>query len=122
MSGGGGQRGTRPVAALVPDLMDRSRIEATGRVAGVSVLFLHDTAELRALGADAAGLVIIDLDAPGALSALSELGAVRTLGFASHVERDLLAAASAAGCGEVVSRAVLFRRLPALLASAPIEP
>jgi hypothetical protein len=44
------------------------------------------------------------------LDVLPRLGAVRTVGFASHVDDDLLAAARAAGCDEVLARSVFFRR------------
>ena len=105
----------RRVVALVPDLMDRSRIEPVARSVGVSLEFVTHTSELRALDVSSVGLVIVDLDAPGSLSALSDLASVRTVGFGSHVDRDLLAAARQAGHAEVVSRSVLFHRLPEIL-------
>ena len=40
----------------------------------------------------------------------------RTIGFGSHVDTDVLAAAREAGCDEVLPRSQLFRRLPELLA------
>ena len=42
------------------------------------------------------------------------LGAVgaHTVGFAAHVDEELMAAASAAGCDEVLARSVFFRRFP----------
>jgi hypothetical protein len=97
------------VVAFIPDLMDRSRVPA-----GVSVEFVSQVSGLvaAAVGAD---LVLVDLAQPGVLPALASIAAP-TIGFASHVDRDLIAAAKAAGCGEVLARSVFFSRLPALLA------
>jgi hypothetical protein len=94
------------VVAYVPDLMDRSRL-------GGSVNFVRAPAELVAasVGAD---LVLVDLGRPGVLEVLSSIGAP-TIGFASHVDRELIDAARVAGCGEVLARSAFFSRLPRLL-------
>ncbi|MDP9386645.1 MAG: hypothetical protein M3Q48_01640 [Actinomycetota bacterium] len=99
----------RRVAAFVPDLMDRSRVAA----AGADVTFVRSPDELGGVGAD---VVVVDLSRPGVLAALAGLGEVRTIGFASHVDRELLAAAQAAGCGEVLPRSRFFARIGELLA------
>ena len=96
------------VAAYVPDLMDRSRLAAAG-----DVTFVADPSELGAAGAD---LVVVDLSRPGVLDALGGLAGVRTIGFGSHVDQELLAAARAAGCEEVLPRSRFFARLGELLA------
>ena len=41
-------------------------------------------------------------------------GDVDWAGFAAHVEEELMAAASTAGCDEVLARSVFFRRFPDL--------
>lgn len=97
------------IVAYVPDLMDRSRIQAA--VPGV-----HTVAAPTEL-ADAAGpgdVVVVDLAVPGVLEAV---GAVtgRVIGFAPHVDRELLAAATAAGCDHVLPRSQFFRRAAELL-------
>jgi hypothetical protein len=48
------------------------------------------------------------------LAALAAAG-IRTIGFGSHVDHDLLDAARAAGCNEVLPRSAFFRRLEELL-------
>lgn len=98
------------IAAFVPDLMDRSKVAAA---APGEVTFVGSAAELAAVGAE---VVVVDLARPGVLDALPQLGAARTIGFASHVDRELAAAATAAGCGEVMARSRFFGGLPALLA------
>ena len=103
------------VVAYVPDLMDRSRLSAVGgAVGGAAVEFVSSPAGLRDLAASA-DLVIVDLERPGVLEILPEVKA-RTIGFGSHVDRALLAAARAAGCSEVLPRSAFFGRLSSLLA------
>jgi hypothetical protein len=113
--GGSSDGGPLRVAALVPDLMDRSRIEPIAASAGVSLTFVADVGGLRAPDGHPWDLVILDLGAPNALTAVPEPSSARTVGFGSHVDREQLAAARRAGCSEVVSRSVFFRRLKALL-------
>lgn len=104
------------IVAYVPDLMDRSRIQA----AAPGVRAVAVPADLP----DAAGagdLVVVDLSRPGVLDVL---GAVtgRVIGFAPHVDGDLLTAATAAGCDLVLPRSQFFRRVAELLTgSGPPE-
>ena len=95
------------VAAHVPDLMDRSRLRSTK----AEVALVADPAELVGLDVD---LVVVDLSRPGVLEVLGDIG-VRTVGFAAHMEEELIAAASTAGCDEVLARSVFFRRFPDLV-------
>lgn len=95
------------IAAYVPDLMDRSKLSAAGEVS-----FVATPAELSSVGAD---VVVVDLSRPGVLDVMGQLGGVRTIGFGSHVDEELLAAAKAAGCSEVLPRSRFFARLPDLL-------
>ena len=96
------------LVAYVPDLMDRSRLTA----AGVEVLFVARPDDL--LGTDA-GIVVVDLGRPGVLEVLPELRGKRVIGFGSHVDRELLAAAATAGCDEVMTRSAFFSQLSQLL-------
>lgn len=98
------------VAAFVPDLMDRSKVAAA---APGDVTFVRSAAELADAGAE---VVVVDLARPGVLDALPGLTATRTVGFASHVDRELVEAAKAAGCSEVLPRSRFFASLPDLLA------
>ena len=95
--------------AYVPDLMDRSRL------GGIDVTFVARPDELRAAGAD--DVVVVDLSRDGVLDALASVATdARTIGFGSHVDRELLDAARAAGCNEVMTRSEFFRRVGELLA------
>jgi hypothetical protein len=93
-----------PVWLYVPDLLDRSRILAAHADAVVA-----PTPEAL-LDAPASAVVLVDLGRPGVLEVLARLTHVRTVGFGSHVDDELLAAARAAGCDEVLPRSVFFRR------------
>jgi hypothetical protein len=101
------------VVAYVPDLMDRSKVSSVG----ADVRFAPSPAQLPALIQEAGpSVVVVDLSRPGVLDVLPQLGEVRVIGFGSHVDRDLLEAARAAGCTEVLARSAFFSRLPGLLA------
>jgi DNA-binding NarL/FixJ family response regulator len=95
------------IVALVPDLMDRSRVSA----ASSAVTFL-DLTELRGVDPD---LVIVDLGRVDARELRAAAPSSRIIGFGSHVDDTLLAEASRAGIDEVMPRSVFFRRLPQLL-------
>ena len=91
------------VLAYVPDLMDRSKVAT---VSGVE--FVTRPTELVERTADT---VVVDLSRPGVLDVLPSLTSVRIIGFASHVDRELMDAARAAGCTEVLARSAFFVRI-----------
>lgn len=91
------------LAAFAPDLMDRSKILAV--VPGAR--FVAEAAAL--VGLAGIDTVVVDLRQPGAqavLPRLSEAG-VRIVAYGSHVDRDVLSAAEAAGA-EVHPRSRFF--------------
>lgn len=100
------------VSAYVPDLMDRSRLDAAARAASARVTYAARPADLAA-GAD---LVVVDLGRPGSLEAIAGLPGAPTVGFASHVDRDLLGRARSAGCRTVLARSAFFARVGSLMA------
>lgn len=104
------------------DLLAIGRVEGAARVAGIDLTVVP----LRALGSTVAAaridLLIIDLDA-GRQAALAELAAAaeaagpiegRVIGYLSHVDEELRAAAEAAGI-EAWPRGRLWRELGTLL-------
>jgi len=104
------------VVAYVPDLMDRSKVVAATSGIGAELVAVASPGRLvdAAVGAD---VVVVDLGRPGVLEVIGSLGAVPTVGFASHVDTDLLRRARQAGCGRVLARSVFFGRLPATLSA-----
>ncbi|HVF74848.1 MAG TPA: hypothetical protein VM938_07350 [Acidimicrobiales bacterium] len=98
------------VAAYVPDLMDRSKVAAAGKVT-----FARTPADLVEVDAD---IVVVDLSRAGVLDVLPSLAGRRVIGFGSHVDTALLDAARAAGVTEVLPRSKFFSRLAELLGGA----
>ena len=106
------------IVALVPDLMDRSKVAsaAAGRVT-----FVPRADDLaRAAVTASATLVVVDLARPGAVDALVALAELEprptVIGFGSHVDRDLLAGARQAGGDRVLARSAFFADLADVLA------
>ncbi len=91
------------VVAFVPDLMDRSRLS---RAEGVEVVVVRRPDELTDVVV-AGDLVVVDLGRPGVLDVVGALPGT-VVGFASHVDTDVIAAARAAGCLEVLPRSRFF--------------
>jgi hypothetical protein len=98
------------VVALVPDLLDRSRIEGAAAGTGAELRFISSMDDDAASDAD---LVVIDLSRAGALDVLDSSRA-RVIGFAPHVDTATLAGARQDGRVEALPRSVFFARLPAL--------
>lgn len=94
--------GSASIAGYVPDLMDRSRFGALDIdfVASPDALVNHE-----------ARTVVLDLGRPGVLTVLAELADRRIIGFASHVDTDLIQSARDAGCHEVLPRSRFFARI-----------
>lgn len=96
------------VVAFVPDLMDRSRL---GRLGDIPVVHVPGPAAL-AGEAEEGDLVVVDLSRPGVIEVLGQV-AGEIVGFASHVDTELLDRARAAGCAEVLPRSRFFATLAA---------
>jgi hypothetical protein len=94
------------VLAYVPDLMDRSKVAAAGDVEFVS--------EPSELVGRVASLVVVDLGREGVVEVLPQIDG-RVIGYARHTSTEILEAARAAGCDEVLIRSAFFGRLPELL-------
>ena len=97
------------VVAYVPDLMDRSKVAAAG-----DCVFVSNPGDIAAL-CPAADVVVVDLTKPGVVEVLAGLDA-RVIGFANHTSREVMDAARAAGCEQVLPRSDFFARIDELLA------
>jgi DNA-binding NarL/FixJ family response regulator len=115
------------VLAAVDDFLFRSKIRAVARHVDVEIKFAQTPDEILAQAREIKPtLVIIDLNSPkadpigtiAALKADAETGAVRTIGFASHVHTDLINAARNAGADQVLPRSAFAANLADILASA----
>ncbi|MGH9076774.1 MAG: hypothetical protein ACRDY0_04875 [Acidimicrobiales bacterium] len=103
------------IVAHVPDLIDRSKVAAAAEVVGAELVLVRSAAGLAEAAAAGADLVVLDLGRAGVLDAIAGLGETPTVGFASHVDADLIRRARAAGCGRVLARSAFFGHLPQAL-------
>lgn len=115
------------VLVAVDDLLFSSKIRATAKQAGVELTFARSPAEIVAtVRAARPALVIFDLNSGktdpiatiAALKADPALAGVPTIGFASHVHTDLIAAARQAGADQVLPRSAFAGNLAEILLSS----
>ena len=116
---------TRRVLAAVEDLLFRSKISETASSLGIEAAFPRNRRRLlEALRESPPDLLILDLNS-ARFEPLTLLRSVKsdeatrdapTVGFLSHVQKDLAVAARAAGCDRVVARSTFARDLPRILA------
>ena len=107
---------------LTQDLIFSTKVTSTARALGLEVTAVADLVRAAELCRDKRlGCVFIDLGVPNlditaAVAQLrSAVGAVPTVAYGSHVDKDRLDAARAAGCDEVLPRSRFSAELPALL-------
>jgi CheY-like chemotaxis protein len=114
---------TRRVLAAVEDLLFRSKISETAEQLGIEARFPRSPKKLlEALRESPPDLLVLDLNS-ARFEPLDLLRTVKsdevgipTVGFLSHVQRDLAVAAREAGCDHVMARSAFTRDLPKILA------
>jgi CheY-like chemotaxis protein len=116
---------TRRVLAGVEDLLFRSKISETASSLGIEAAFPRNPRKLlEALRESPPDLLVLDLNS-ARFEPLTLLRSVRsdeamrdipTVGFLSHVQKDLAIAAREAGCDRVIARSAFTKDLPRILA------
>ena len=96
------------IVALVPDLMDRSRLGSDERVT-----FARTVSDVVDAGPRVAFIDLSRVDDAAVADLVAACGEV--VAFGPHVDDDRLAAAEQAGCVAALPRSVFFRRFGALL-------
>ncbi len=114
----------RRVLAAVEDLLFKSKISETADVLGVEARFPRSKGKLlEALLESPPDLLILDLNS-ARFDPLEVLQTVKsndatkdlpTVGFLSHVQKDLAVAARESGCDKVMARSAFTKDLPKLL-------
>jgi len=109
------------------DLLFKSKVSETASQLGVEAKFPRSPEKLLAvLRESPPDLLILDLNS----SRFEPLGLLReidgenvpTVGFLSHVQKDLAVAAREAGCDKIMARSAFTRDLPEILSSgAPAD-
>jgi len=121
---------TRRVLAAVEDLLFKSKISETASSLGIEAAFPRNPRRLlETLHESPPDLLVIDLNS-ARFEPLTLLRSVRsdwatrdvsTVGFLSHVQKDLAVAAREAGCDRVVARSAFTKNLPRILAGSTID-
>ncbi len=115
----------RRVLAAVEDLLFRSKISETASQLGVEASFPRNSKKLlEAVRESPPDLLVLDLNSARfdpfsllqAVKSERSTEGVKTVGFLSHVQKDLAVAAREAGCDRVVARSAFTRDLPQILA------
>jgi PleD family two-component response regulator len=112
------------ILAVLDDLMFTSKIKTAANQLGVAVTFARsaDTA-LGEMRKGSPTLVIFDLnsariDPLGIVAAMKQdaaLASIPTIGYASHVQTDVINAARQAGVGEVLARSAFTQQIGEIL-------
>jgi CheY-like chemotaxis protein len=112
------------ILAVLDDLMFTSKIKTTASQLGVAVTFARSAdAALTEMRKAAPTLVILDLnnariDPLGIVLSMKQdpgLAAIPTVGYASHVQTDVINAARQAGVGDVMARSAFTQQLAGIL-------
>ena len=116
---------TRRVLGAVEDLLFKSKISETSSQLGIEAAFPRSPKKLLdALRESPPDLLILDLNS-ARFEPLALLRGVKsdeatrdipTVGYLSHVQKDLAVAAREAGCDRIVARSAFTRDLPKILA------
>ena len=116
---------TRRILAAVEDLLFKSKISETASQLGIEATFPRNPRRLlEAMHESPPDLLVLDLNSARfePLTLLEDVRSdeatrdVPTVGFLSHVQKDLAIAAREAGCDRVVARSAFTRDLPRILA------
>ncbi len=116
------------VVYLVQDMMFTSKIREVAKQTGLSVQAARDPDALAAAAAGGARLVILDLRLPAALDALARLAsdattrAIPSVGFVDHEKTEIMDAARAQGCGQVMAKGQFANALPKIFGGLAAPP
>jgi DNA-binding NarL/FixJ family response regulator len=112
------------ILCVVDDLMFSVKISAAAKAVRANVIFERvPQAVLPRIRDERPALVIFDLNSSrlnpmetiAAIKGDADLQGTRTLGYVSHVQSSVIAAARAAGCDEVLARSAFSDKLGEIL-------
>lgn len=119
------------VLCAVDDLLFSIKISTAAKAVGAPVFFERNPDMVLArIREKQPSLVIFDLNSTkmrplemiAAIKADAALHTVRTLGYVSHVQTDVITAARSAGIDEVLARSAFSDRVAGILTSASARP
>ena len=111
------------IAVWVEDLFFLAKVRETATTLGVTVVAGDPRGGPAAIAEAQPQAIILDLNSCGpsglvwihALKSDPATHPIRIVGFASHVQEELITAARAAGCDSVMARSAFTQQLPNLL-------
>jgi len=111
------------ILAVVEDLLFLSKIQQTAQQLGLAVKSAQPADLPDLAGKDVPNALIIDLNHRSGkalevlrtLKSSSKTKGIAVIGFVSHVQTELIAAAREAGCDLVLARSAFLGQLPSLL-------
>ena len=115
------------ILCVVDDLMFATKIATAAKAVQAQVAFERAPANvLPRIRDERPALVIFDLNSSrlqpiqtiAAIKGDTDVRGTRTLGYVSHVQGDVIAAARAAGCDEVLARSAFSQKLADILTRA----
>jgi DNA-binding NarL/FixJ family response regulator len=115
------------ILCVVDDLMFATKIATAAKAVQAQVAFERAPGNvLPRIRDEHPALVIFDLNSSrlqpiqtiAAIKGDAEVRGTRTLGYVSHVQGDVIAAARAAGCDEVLARSAFSEKLADILTRA----
>ena len=118
------------ILAVLDDLMFSSKIKTAANQLGVDLRFSRSVdGAIETMRKNPTTLVLLDLNNqrldPLAIVAAMQtdpaLASIPTLGYASHVQTDVINAARAAGIDEVLARSAFSDRLGQILTTPPTK-
>ena len=107
------------ILAAIHDLMFSSKVNAAAK--GRPITWLkRGTRVVDEVAREKPDVLLIDLaspqlDAVNAIREIKRAGGVTVIGYVDHTREDVIEAARAAGCDQVMSKGEFARRLPELL-------
>jgi PleD family two-component response regulator len=116
------------ILAVLDDLMFSSKIKTAANQLGVDLRFSRSVdGAIETMRKNPTTLVIFDLNNEriqplaivAAMKADPALAAIPTVGYASHVQTDVINAARQAGVGEVLARSAFVQQLAEILTRQP---
>lgn len=112
-----------PILVMVDDLIFLSKIQQTAKLVNAAIEVVPPANLIEKLAQEAPPALICDLNHSSgqAVEIIRELkrrpepSAIPIIGFLSHVQTDLAAAAREAGCDVVMARSAFSQQLPKIL-------
>lgn len=115
--------GRKKIVAILSDLMFTVKIQEAAKRTGLDVVFVKSEQDALKHARENPAVIIVDLNttALDALDLIEKLKAdgetskINVLGYVSHVQADLKAAAQQKGCETVIARSAFSQNLSSIL-------